>query len=295
MANETDNKPDFNQLADQVQKGTQQTLHYSRSRFNMTWLAMGLLTILIGFTLLLAIRTADTNLEQTDDIARVANTTADSAKEQSDQTVAYMRGEQGIPGVPGTSGEDGTPGLPGESGTGEPGPEGPPGDPGEMGSQGPAGSTGSVGAVGPQGPQGVFGTIGPVGPTGAKGEAGAKGEKGDKGDEGARGNEGPSGPPGAQGAQGPQGPPGTPPPFQVTTTIAVGQSANDTTTPKTANATCTTGRASGGGFAVAPSDPGIIVTASSPVGNTGWSATAEVLSLPAGTNWQLLAFVVCVS
>jgi hypothetical protein len=44
-----------------------------------------------------------------------------------------------------------------------------------------------------------------------------------------------------------------------------------------------------------PSDPGIDVSASSPVGNTGWNATADVLSLPAGTTWQLLAFVVCVS
>jgi hypothetical protein len=44
-----------------------------------------------------------------------------------------------------------------------------------------------------------------------------------------------------------------------------------------------------------PNDPGIIVTASSPVGNTGWSATATELSLPAATAWQILVFAVCVS
>ena len=51
----------------------------------------------------------------------------------------------------------------------------------------------------------------------------------------------------------------------------------------------------GGGFALVPSDPGLIVTASSPVGNTGWNATVEELSLPAGTAWQVLVFAVCVS
>jgi Collagen triple helix repeat (20 copies) len=281
VATLTDKKPeptDFSDLAGQVDKGNKQVLHYSRSRFLMTWLALGGLAILIGITMLVAIQTADTNLEQTDDIARVANTTADAAAQDTDDIVAYMRGEQGIPGVPGTSGEDGTPGLPGGSGEpGEPGPEGPKGD---------QGSPGSMGVNGPVGPQGLAGIAGPLGPAGV----GEQGPKGDKGDEGARGAEGPTGP------AGPQGPPGSAaPPFQVNTVIAIGQSANDTTTPKTANATCTTGRASGGGFAVNPSDPGIIVTASSPVGNTGWNATAEVLSLPPGTNWQIFAFVTCVS
>jgi hypothetical protein len=44
-----------------------------------------------------------------------------------------------------------------------------------------------------------------------------------------------------------------------------------------------------------PSDPGLEITASSPVGTTGWSATADLLSLPPGTNWQLLTFAICVS
>lgn len=119
------------------------------------------------------------------------------------------------------------------------------------------------------------------------GAQGAQGPKGEKGDEGPRGPEGPAGP------AGPQGPPGVTPPLSTSITFAA--SPNNTTTPKVVTATCPAGRATGGGFAVAPSDPGIIPTASSPVGNNGWSATAEVLSLPAGTNWQLLAFVVCIT
>ena len=298
MANETENKPDFGQLADQVQEGNKQTLRYSRSRFLMTWLALGGLAVLVCITMLAALRQADTNLEQTDDIARVASSTADQTAEDTDDITAYLRGEQGIPGVPGTNGQDGTPGLP----SSEPGPEGPKGDKGDAGSAGTAGTAGPSGAMGTAGPAGPLGGMGPAGSAGAdgsNGEQGTQGENGTQGEQGPKGDRGDAGPRGEQGPQGVAGPPGPagpagPPGFN-TTTIAVGQSANDTTTPKTANATCATGRASGGGFATVPSDPGIITTASSPVGNTGWSATAEVLSLPAGTNWQLLAFVVCVS
>ena len=280
MATETENKPDFGQLADQIQHGNKQVLHYSRSRLLATWLAVALLAILTSVALILALRNADTNLEQTDDIARVASTTADQAQADTDDITAYLRGEQGIPGVPGANGVDGTPGLPG--GSGEPGPTG---DRGDTGSAGPAGP---VGIAGPQGPQGAFGSIGPVGPTGATGEPGADGAKGD---EGARGAEGPTGP------AGPQGPPGAAGASSVpNTSVAIGQSISDPNEPKSAVATCPSGsRASGGGYALVPSDPGLIVTASSPVGNTGWNATVEELSLPAATNWQVLVFAVCVS
>ena len=44
-----------------------------------------------------------------------------------------------------------------------------------------------------------------------------------------------------------------------------------------------------------PSDPGLIVTASSPVGNTGWNVTVEELSFPAAASWQAFVFVTCVS
>jgi hypothetical protein len=60
-------------------------------------------------------------------------------------------------------------------------------------------------------------------------------------------------------------------------------------------AVCPSGRISGGGFAVIPADPGIIISASTPVGVTGWQATAVVLSLPVGTTWQLFVFAVCVT
>ena len=78
---------------------------------------------------------------------------------------------------------------------------------------------------------------------------------GPKGETGARGDPGPAGP---AGLAGPQGPPG--PAASITTSVAIGSSANDTTTHKTALAQCPTGaRASGGGFALIPSDPGLDV------------------------------------
>lgn len=274
--------PDPNELLEQIQKNTGQALRYARMRFLATWAAVGLLAILVCLALSLAINTSKTNLEQTDDIAVLASDTADDAQETADQTVSYLRGDQGIPGVPGANGEDGAPGQP-ASNTGARGPAGP---------------------AGPSGPAGPFGPIGPIGqpgPAGIDGQNGTDGtdanEIGPQGSEGQRGPEGPEGPRGAEGATGPagpQGPQGPAPPFAPpSTTIALGQSVNDPNTPKTANATCPSGRATGGGFAIVPSDPGLIITASSPVGNNGWSATAEELSFPAANNWQLLAFVTC--
>ena len=264
-------------------------LDYSRRRFLWTWLAVGVLAIMTGIALISAGRTAETNLEQTDDIARVADQTADAAQASTDQVVSFLRGEQGIPGVPGANGEDGTPGQPG-TGASEPGRQGAKGDQGEPGSQGPPGTTGGSGPAGSMGQPGSIGLTGTVGEAGPKGEDGAAGPRGEPGSNGKEGAAGPAGP---QGAQGAQGPPGVTPP--LTTSIAVGQSANDTTTPKTAQASCASGRATGGGYALVPSDPGLIVTASSPVGNTGWNATAEQLSLPPGTSWQLLVFAVCIT
>ena len=280
MAQETENKPDFDQLFEELRKSNRQVLHYTRSRMLGTWLAVALLALFTGIALSLALRAADTNLQQTDDIARVANTTADAAAKQSQDTIDYLKGDQGIPGVPGADGQDGTPGQP----SSQPGPRGP------MGQAGDQGQPGSTGANGPAGPQGLAGTAGPLGPAGENGLMGAdgsQGPKGDKGDEGARGAEGPTGP------AGPQGPPGSA--ASVNTAVAFAASPNDTAAHKQITVTCANGRASGGGFATVPSDPGIDVSASSPVGNTGWSATADVLSLPAGTNWQLLAFAICVT
>jgi hypothetical protein len=275
----SDPEPDpdtFERLAE----SQRDVLHYSRARFLATWFCVGLLAVMTGLSLIAATRNARTDLEQTDEIARVASTTADAANKQADQTTAYLKGDTGIPGVPGANGTDGTPGLP----SSEPGPKGEPG---------PAGDPGAAGSQGPAGPQGAFGAVGAVGlagPPGAAGETGAQGAKGEKGDEGARGAEGPRG---EAGPPGPAGPPGVTPP--INTAIAVGASANDTAAHKSVQATCASGRATGGGFATVPSDPGIDVSASSPVSTNGWNATADVLSLPPGTTWQLLVFVVCVS
>ena len=292
---EDDQKPDFGQLADNINEGNRQTLHYARSRLLATWLAVALLAILTSVALLLAIRNADTNLEQTDDIARVASTTADQADQDTDDITAYLRGEQGIPGVPGSNGTDGTPGLP----SSQPGPAGSKGDKGDVGSAGAAGMAGSAGPAGPMGTAGMPGAVGPAGAGGSNGEAGEQGLKGDDGNQGSKGDKGdvgPQGPQGNPGPTGPQGPPGAPGSgAALTTTVAVGQSANDPSTPKSAVATCPAGRASGGGYALVPSDPGLIVTASSPVGNNGWNATVEELSLPADTSWQVLVFAICVS
>ena len=99
-------------LLEEISQNTREALHYARMRFLGTWVVVALLAILTGLAITLTVETAKTNLKQTDDIARVSSTTADAAKKQSEDTVAYLKGEQGIPGVPGANGQDGTPGQP---------------------------------------------------------------------------------------------------------------------------------------------------------------------------------------
>ena len=268
-------------LAGDFEEATRESLHYSRHRFLWTWLALGLLAFATGVLFLLADRQQDVNNDQAEDIAMLADDKATKAQNQTDDVVKYLQGEQGIPGVPGADGEVGSPGLPAMGERGPAGPVGPPGPQGVQGLPGPSGegvftTSGAEGVAGPQGPQGA---------------AGAAGVKGDPGEAGPRGAAGQDGQPGAMGPAGPQGPPGAAP--TLTTTIAVGTSANDTTPTKQVSVQCPAGRATGGGFATVPADPGIIPQASSPVGNTGWNATAVVLSLPAGTTWQLLVFATC--
>lgn len=281
---------DQDKLLAKLGEQNEKILRYSRLRFIGTWAWMGLIALLAAIAIWAAVRNAKTDIKQTDDIARVAQETAESADASTEDITAYLRGEQGIPGVPGANGVDGTPGQP----SSQPGPRGDKGDTGDAGSTGPPGTAGTAGPTGPTGPQGALGSLGPVGPMGPAGsdasQQGPQGPQGVKGDEGARGAEGPTGP---MGAQGPQGPPGAVPP--LATSVAVGQSANNPDTPKTAVATCPTGRATGGGYAIVPSDPGLIVTASSPVGNNAWNATVEELSLPADTSWQVLVFAICLT
>jgi Collagen triple helix repeat (20 copies) len=274
---------DPNQIVDRFDKQNRQALQYGRHRFLWTWLAVGLLAVLTAISLEVAVKTAHRQNESTKVTAVDASATADEAKASNDEVVKYLKGEQGIPGVPGANGKNGSPGLP----SSEPGPEGPRGVAGPAGTPGTIGPPGAASTV--SGPAGAAGTVGPTGTpgeAGTAGEAGAQGPQGAKGDTGSRGDTGPAGP------TGPPGPAG--PASSLSTSVAIGSSANDTATHKTALATCPAGtRATGGGFALIPSDPGLDVSASSPVGNTGWNATADQLSLPPGTVWQLLAFAIC--
>ena len=290
---------DFDRLSLEAEEHT--ALKWGRTRFLWTWLALALLATATGIALWTGARNAERIDETSEALAREASEDAAAAQESSDEITAYLRGEQGLPGVPGSNGEDGTPGLPGAGGE--------PGEPGEPGPRGERGETGPQGAVGLSGTQGPSGTVGPPGGTGPRGETGSPGEpglrgsQGPSGERGSPGTDGTNGKDGANGtdgvngttgATGPQGPPGpAAPPTTVATTTVAGASANDTATTKNVQATCTTGQITGGGFAVVPSDPGIIVTASTPIGTSGWQATATVLSLPAGTTWQLFAFATC--
>ena len=277
---------DPNTVVDQFDEQNRQALQYGRHRFLWTWLAVGLLAVLTAISLEVAVTTAHRQNESVKVTAADASATADSAQASNDEVVKYLKGEQGIPGVPGSDGKTGSPGLP----SSEPGPEGPRGVAGPAGSVGAAGPAGAAGAASTApGPAGAAGTVGDQGPAGEAGPQGVKGEPGSKGDTGPQGPRGDTGP---TGPAGPAGPAGASP--SLTTSVAIGSSANDTATHKTALATCPAGtRATGGGFALVPSDPGLDVSASSPVGNTGWNATADQLSLPPGTVWQLLAFAIC--
>lgn len=265
-------------------------------RFYVTWLLLAVLALMSSIALI-------TSTQAQHSVAQQAKTTADAAKQQSGDTVAYLRGEEGIPGVPGANGVDGTPGLPGGSGEkGATGAVGPAGPTGPTGPTGPAGSgtagatgvTGPTGALGPAGAMGLPGVAGPLGAAGEAGEtgkAGAAGPKGATGPKGAAGPRGPQGQAGAAGATGPQGPAG--PAATLSTSVAINASANDEAASKQVTVVCPAGRATGGGFAIVPSDPGLIPTATGPVGNNGWSATVEKLSLPPGTVWQVLVFAIC--
>lgn len=279
---------DTDDLAKQMDEQARRTLEYGRHRFLWTWLAMALLAVLIAAALEVSVNTAKKQSETVQMTADTANTKADANTASNEEITKYLKGEQGIPGVPGANGKNGAPGQPGSVPSDlPPGPTGPPGKMGSEGPVGPAGALGATGVTGPTGEPGVAGAAGTMGEPGTAGEQGPRGEQGPKGDTGLQGPEGISGP---SGAQGPAGPAATP-----TTAIAINSTANDPAPSKQVTATCTTGRASGGGFAVVPSTAGVVVTASSPVGNTGWSATAEQGTLASGTNWQLLSFAVCLS
>ena len=282
--------PTVESLLDKIIDSTKNVVRYMRQRFLWTWFAIGLLAVLTAFSLWLATRSAQTNLDQANDIARIANETADSAKKQSDQTTAYLKGEQGIPGVPGANGVDGTPGQP-SSVAGPAGPTGPKGDSGSPGANGNAGSTGPMGLAGIAGPLGPIGPAGSSGTNGIDGTVGSEGPQGPKGDKGNQGDKGDVGAQGPAGPAGPQGPAGPAGASTITTATVAAASANDASPQKNVTATCTSGKVTGGGYAILPATSEIVPTTSSTNGN-GWQVTANASPSFTGT-WQVLALATC--
>lgn len=259
----------------------EQTARVNRKRFLWTWALLGGLAFMLSLALFLSIDTAADQNDLAREQSDLAKKQAQTAQDTSNQTLAYLRGEQGIPGVPGSSGVEGTPGLPGSQG--EKGPEGPPGPKGDTGASGAVGAVGTVGAQGQPGTQGQSGAAGEAGATGeagAKGATGAKGEKGEKGDTGAQGAQGPVGP------QGPQGKSGL-----TNLVAAFAVSATNPDDVKSANAVCPPGSTvvSGGYILQAPASVNITVSAT---GNNGWLINA-VETVPVETDWSVQAVALC--
>jgi hypothetical protein len=248
-------------------------------RFYTTWLLIAVLALMSSVALIISTQTQN-------DVAQNAKATADHASAQSDQVVAYMRGEAGIPGVPGSNGEDGQPGLPGSKGAtgpkGETGPAGAAGPKGDQGAEGAAGTAGSAGAVGEAGSPGATGEVGPQGP---EGPPGPEGKQGPKGADGANGLGGPKGDTGPVGPQGPAGPAGV-----VNPQFIGAVNGPNPVSPKTVIATCPAGtKAIGGGFTV---PAGVEVLSSNSVVD-GWDVTAIATTIAPDAAWSVNATAVC--
>jgi hypothetical protein len=167
---------------------------------------------------------------------------------------------------------------------------------------GPRGLAGAAGATGAQGPQGSQGAAGPQGAQGPAGPAGLEGPAGPQGLQGPAGPAGPDGPQGPQGPAGPDGPQGPAGGISGTTlvTARVPAAGYDTTSPKTATASCGTGESAvGGGFEIergtlAESDLSkLFFLYSKPAtGLSGWTARALEAST-FGETWALTAYVIC--
>lgn len=135
------------------------------------------------------------------------------------------------------------------------------------------GGDGSVGIQGPAGPQGEQGLTGPQGPTGSQG---------------------PQGPQGAQGNQGDPGPAGVDGLF-----IVSGQSATDSTSPKSAFAECPLGSQVLGGFGGAfdgigiPFNGPVAISFSSVVPFSRFHSVRAYETTATAANWYVLAFALC--
>jgi hypothetical protein len=123
-------------------------------------------------------------------------------------------------------------------------------------------------------------------PAGARGLAGAAGPKGDRGDAGVAGETGGTGSTGSTGSPGMSG-------YEQ----AAGNSANDSTTNKSATATCPAGKKAvggGGSFLSAATDPIRIYFSGALGDGTGWLVLAQEQAAVAG-NWLVSATAVCVN
>ena len=279
-------EPEANKLLDRLQSNTRDALHYARSRFLGTWLALSLLALVAGLSFWLGLKNASDQNDLTHDVAMTADETANKGAEQSDQILRYLKGEEGIPGVPGANGEDGTPGQPGSEGIpGDPGERGPPGEQGTQGGEGPQGPSGS-GITGPTGAVGPMGEAGLPGPPGGAGPKGDTGAQGNIGDTGARGQTGTAG---ADGTVGPQGPAGPPQTFSVTSATA----PSSTVSPKTIQVSCLgAGQVVGGGYTTEP-QTALRLVASWPQGPQTWTVIVENDAFPPDVSWSVTAWAVC--
>ena len=198
------------------------------------------------------------------------------------------------------TGRVGPRGLAGAAGaTGATGAQGTQGPQGNQGAAGPQGAQGPAGAAGPEGPAGTQGLQGPAGPAGPAGPDGPAGPQGPQGPAGPDGPQGPQGPQGPAGPDGPQGPAGG---ISGTTlvTARVPAAGFDSTSPKTATASCGTGESAvGGGFEIergtlAESDLSkLFFLYSKPAtGLSGWTARALEAST-FGETWAVTAYVIC--
>jgi hypothetical protein len=121
-------------------------------------------------------------------------------------------------------------------------------------------------------PAGAAGRAGPAGPAGPQGAAGPQGPKGDKGDKGD--------------------------PFLPSVLEESGNSANDSTTPKSTTVSCPDGTLAVGGYTIAAdNDNAPLRVATSreqfPAGVSQWVVTAHEVVDYVG-NWQIQVFVNCI-
>lgn len=239
--------------AEMVAREGDQTFSRVSRRQNIQWIAIGMLALLVGVTLLLSISAVNKNTERIAADAIRAIVLANSAKINALQTslaqanivncltkktsVAVASCLNVQPGAPGRPGLNGLPGTPGPAGVGIPGLLGKTGAQGLRGLQGVSGTPSTV--PGPRGEPGINGSDSTVpGPAGKDGADGVNGTNGIDGAQGPVGPAGPAGPastvPGPAGAAGKDGATGATgadgqPGYPISFTFSFGTGANAVT------------------------------------------------------------------